>query len=106
MTSDEIKVVIAAAIVFVIINIIMWSVIAAVNRSHRKKQSPSAPATVMEGPPGERILLIQPNDDFDSRKSDRFSEVLPTQQPLKGAEPDATFRITSSTLITHTDERL
>ena len=88
MTPGEILVIAAAAAVFIIINILMWSIIIRNEQAEAKKKAPKpAPAPVQQAAPvPDRIIK------------------LPDSVPASAAEMG--FKLLDSTVIVHTDERI
>ncbi|MBR5682004.1 MAG: hypothetical protein IKW96_01810 [Ruminococcus sp.] len=82
MSTGEILVIAAAAAVFIIINVIMWSIIIAKER----KNAPRPEKTVAAAAPEDKNIE------------------LPDSVPASAAEMG--FRLLENTVIVHTDDRI
>lgn len=94
MTANEWKIVIAAVVVFVIVNIIMWSlIIKAKKRSNANNGSPSTeglPASITA--PSKKKAAAAPDPGEFSIPADR--------------KPPEDFKLIDNIVIIHTDERI
>ncbi len=92
MTTGEILVIAAAAAVFIIINVLMWSIIIRKERAEAAKQKPKPQAQPFrtEAPKAEPV-----HDD---------SIRLPGSVPASAGEMG--FRLLENTVIIHTNERI
>lgn len=82
MSTGEILVIAAAAVVFILINIIMWSIIIAKER----KSAPKSAKTEAAGAPEYKNIK------------------LPDTVPASAAEMG--FKLLENTVIVHTDDRI
>lgn len=117
MTKYELMVIAAAAAAFVLINIIMWSIIAAKEKKAKRKAEQSVPQPQPPQPP----LQPQPQPEqpvFRSNKPDpvpmkREQSMPPEQravpvvkQQTVRREKRSDFVLLDDIVITHTEERI
>ena len=94
LTANEWKVVIAAVAVFVIVNIIMWTLI--IKSKRRSKANSEGPS--MEGLP-ESIKTSPKKSKAPAPSPDEFS--IPADR-----KPPEDFKLIDNIIIVHTDERI
>lgn len=90
MTTEEWLVIAAAAVIFVLINIIMWSIIA-----RKEKRAKQAAILRDASPIGKSKTILVSNSQF---------KVPPPPPP--SSQRTRTFDIKENIVIVHTDERI
>lgn len=93
MTSEELIVIAAAAAVFIVINIIMWTIIAKIEKRKKIKEKTQAAVKTAE-PQAPTVVLTEQNAVKTTVKKI-------VQIPR---EPRSDFVLTDDIVITHTDE--
>lgn len=93
MTRDELMVIAAAAAVFIVINIIMWTIIAKIEKRKKTKEQTS-PAVKTAESKAPTASLAEPKPIKTTVKN-------PMQIPR---EPRSDFVLIDDIVITHTDE--
>ena len=93
MSKDEILVIVAAVGVFIIINIIMWSIIAIANKISRRKSEKNV---------GSQPVYSQNLSTVKTASQHSVKPLEAEQKPQRCSR----FEITDNLVITHTDESI
>ena len=94
LTANEWKIIIAAIAVFVIVNIIMWTIII----KSKKRSSANDGTPSMEGLP-ESIKTSPKRSKTDAQAPEEFT--IPADR-----KPPEDFKLIDNIIIVHTDERI